>query len=295
MKLSLGPSLYYWPRDTVFAFYDAVAAAPVDVVYLGEAVCSRRRELRLADWLAIAARLRDAGKEVVLSTLALIESGSDAATVKRLADNGEFDIEANEMGAVRAAAGRPFVAGSSLNIYNPDSLDWIASLGARRWVVPFEVPQAELAAIQKNRPAGVETEVFVYGRMPLAWSARCFTARHHNLPKDDCQFRCIEDPDGLCLATREGQDFLVLNGIQTQSARVYNLVGEIDAVRSHGVDLIRVSPQSKGTVEVLEVFAALRDGALGVQAARERLAALMPAEGCNGYWHGRAGLEQVPA
>jgi hypothetical protein len=62
--------------------------------------------------------------------------------------------------------------------------------------------------------------VFAYGRMPLAFSARCFTARHRNLPKDDCQFSCMDHPDGLMLKTRESEDFLVLNGIQTQSARV---------------------------------------------------------------------------
>ena len=49
MKIALGPLQYYWPRDKVFAFYDAMAATPVDIVYLGETVCSRRHELRQSD------------------------------------------------------------------------------------------------------------------------------------------------------------------------------------------------------------------------------------------------------
>ena len=77
LKLSLGPLLYYWQRDVTFDFYDAIAATAVDVIYLGETVCSRRHELRLADWLDIAKRLRAAGKEVVLSTQVLLESGAE--------------------------------------------------------------------------------------------------------------------------------------------------------------------------------------------------------------------------
>ena len=51
MQLALGPLLYYWPRLTVFDFYQAAAEWPVDIVYLGESVCSRRHELRLSNWL----------------------------------------------------------------------------------------------------------------------------------------------------------------------------------------------------------------------------------------------------
>ncbi|MHB1199177.1 MAG: ubiquinone anaerobic biosynthesis protein UbiV [Polaromonas sp.] len=294
MKLALGPLLYYWQRDAVFAFYDAMATTPVEVVYLGETVCSRRHELRLADWLEIAARLRDAGKEVVLSTQVLLESGTDVSTMHRIVGNGDFRVEANDMGAVHNLAGKvSFVAGPHLNLYNLASLQWMAALGASRWVMPLEMKRDDLAKLQQGRPEGLQTEVFAYGRMPLAYSARCFTARHRNLPKDDCRFSCLEHPDGLMLKTREREEFLVLNGTQTQSARVYNLVDELDDMHALGVDVLRLSPQSTHMQDVIGIFDAARTQALAPQEALKRLQPLMPDNGCNGYWHGRPGLDQV--
>jgi collagenase-like PrtC family protease len=294
MKLALGPLLYYWPRNTVFRFYEGIAATPVDIVYLGEAVCSRRHELRLADWIEIGHQLRQAGKEVVLSTQVLLESGSDVATMHRIIANGEFGVEANDMGAVQQLSARklPFVAGPHLNLYNQPTLQWMAGLGATRWVIPLEMSRADLAVLQQDRPATLQTEVFAYGRMPLAFSARCFTARHRNLPKDDCRFGCMDDPDGLVLKTREGEDFLVLNGIQTQSAKVYNLVDQLDVMHGIGVDAVRISPQSNDTQEVIALFDAARRQAITARDAVGRLHALMPGASCDGYWHGRPGLEQ---
>ena len=157
MKLALGPLLYYWPRETVLGFYEAVARTPVDIVYLGETVCSRRRELRLADWLSVAAMLKEAGKEVILSTQVLIESGSDVTTLHKIAEmsvNGDFMVEANDMGAVQQLAGKlPFVAGPHLNLYNLPSLQWMAELGATRWVLPPEAGAAQLTALQAERPS----------------------------------------------------------------------------------------------------------------------------------------------
>ena len=294
MKLALGPILYYWPRDEVLAFYEAVAASPVDIVYLGETVCSRRHEVRLNDWFDIATALRDAGKEVVLSTQVLIESGADVTVLHKIADNGSFMVEANDMGAVHCLEGKvPFVAGPHLNIYNLPTLQWLAPLGIHRWVMPLEMSGADLALIQKGKPSEVQTEVFAYGRMPLAFSARCFTARHCNLPKDDCQFKCMEHPDGLLMRTREDEEFLVLNGIQTQSARVYNLLPDIKAMRDIGVDVLRISPQAQHTVRISELFHGVMTGQLDAATANTELQTLMPEQACNGYWHAKPGLELV--
>ena len=297
MKLALGPPLYYWPRQQVFDFYDAIASSPVDIVYLGETVCARRHELRVQDWADIAARLAAAGKQAILGTQTLIESESDLKTLRRVTEEMDFPIEANDMGAVHVltAEKRPFVAGPFLNIFNAATLAMMARLGASRWVMPVEMSAASLAELQAARPTGLETEVFAYGRMPLAFSARCFTARHFNLQKDDCQFKCLDFPDGLLIKTREGEAFLTLNGIQTQSSKVYNLIGEVDSLREMGVDVLRISPQSQHTPELLEIFRARIGGTLDVPAARSRMAALEVAQPCNGFWYGKPGLDQIAA
>jgi len=292
LKLALGPLLYYWPRAKTMEFYERIAETPVDIVYLGETVCSRRHELRLGDWLALAAMLQERGKEVVLSTLTLIESSADLAAQRRLTANGHFQVEANDMGAVHMLSGQArFVAGPHLNIYNPSTLQLMHEQGAQRWVMPLEMSCVGLRHMQASRPQGMQTEVFAYGRMPLAFSARCFTARNRNLPKDDCRFSCLEHPDGLLMRTREQQRFLVLNGIQSQSALVCNLIAELPQMQVLGVDVVRLSPQSEHMPAVIAAFDAVRQGSKNPRTTAPLLAPLQPADACNGYWYGRPGLE----
>ena len=153
----------------------------------------------------------------------------------------------------------------------------------------------DLALMQQGRPSGMETEVFAYGRMPLAFSARCFTARHRNLPKDDCQFSCLAHADGLMMRTRENEEFLVLNGTQTQSAKVYNLINELNDMRALGVDVVRISPQSQHTADIVNLFHGVLTQEMSAAQALQAMAGLMPDQACNGYWYGKPGLEQIVA
>lgn len=288
INLSLGPLLYYWSREDTLSFYDEAASWQVSRIYLGETVCSRRHLLRLTDWLELAEKLAAAGKEVVLSSQTLIESESDLKTLRRIVSDGRFLAEANEWGAVRmlAEAGAAFVAGPTLNVYNPETLDVLAGLGATRWLPPVEMSRATLAALLERAPNGMETEVFAYGKLPLAYSARCFTARHYTLPKDDCQFRCLDHSDGLSLSTGENEAFLTLNGTQTQSAGVYNLIEELPSLRELKISTLRMSPQSRHMGRVVEAFHTALAGQPHVDLTR-----VMPGRPVDGYWHGRAGLE----
>ncbi|MDM8568697.1 U32 family peptidase [Thiotrichales bacterium HSG1] len=291
-KLSLGPVLYYWSRETLFDFYEQMMTTDVDIIYLGETVCSKRKSLRTSDWLELAAKLTDAGKEVVLSTLSLIEAESELKTLRSLCDNDKFMVEANDMAAVQLLEGKKFVTGHSVNIYNNNSLDFLAKIGLIRWVLPVELSRDTLADFQANRPEGVETEIFVYGRLPLAYSARCFTARAHNLPKDNCQYRCIDYQDGLTLFSQDNKPFLTINGIQTQSAYTYNLLSALPDIISLEVDVLRISPQSFHTERVIEIFKNCLKKPETMSDGMAKLQRIIPMGSCDGYWHGTAGMDE---
>jgi len=287
MKLSLGPVLFYWDRQHTLDFYADMAGMPLDVIYLGENVCSKRRDMGLDDWLGLARELKQQSTaQLVLSGLALVEAASELSSLRRLCENGELLVEANDMGAVQylSERGLPFVGGPALNLYNGHALAELVSSGMQRWVPPVEISgtmirdaRAQLSQLGVAMP---EIEIFAYGHLPLAYSARCFTARAENRPKDDCQFCCQNYPEGIPLLSQEGEALFTINGIQTLSASVSNLLADYPALVDSGAELLRLSPRASGMIEVVQAFDAVRNGGLPPLAV----------DGCNGYWHGQPGM-----
>ncbi|WP_413112961.1 U32 family peptidase [Thaumasiovibrio sp. DFM-14] len=287
MQYALGPILYFWPQINIETFYQQAAASQADIIYLGETVCSKRREVKPQDWLNIARMLADNGKQVVLSTMALLEAQSEIKVLKRYIDNGEFAIEANDISGIGLAAQAriPFIVGPAINTYNALTLKIFAKQGMIRWCMPVELSREWLVNILNQcDELGIrdqfKTEVFGYGYLPLAYSARCFTARAENRSKDDCQTCCIHHPNGIPVSSQEGEAVFTLNGIQTQSGYCYNLQNDLPTMQGL-VDVVRLSPLGLDTLDTLAEFKA------GQSTTLQQV-------DCNGYWHRLAGIVQRP-
>lgn len=287
MQYAIGPILYFWPKTEVESFYREIAASSADIVYLGETVCNKRRELKASDWIALAKEVANSGKQVVLSTQALLQAPSEVNELQRYCDNGEFMIEANDVGAIELVRQHklPFVCGPAINAYNAATLKLLISQGMRRYTMPVELSRDWLKGLLdelgSELRSQIEVEIFAYGHLPLAYSARCFTARSLNRGKDDCQLCCLDYPEGRVVNSQEGEPIFVLNGIQTQSGRCYNL-SQDQASMEGLVDVVRISPSYQKTRQVLEQFQ---------QAAAGEKSPI--GDGVNGYWHQLAGLKQA--
>lgn len=269
MELTVGPNQFFWPADRWTALYDDLVDAPVDRVVLGELICSKRLPFyqdRIPDAVAT---LLAAGKSVALTSLALVTLKRERKLTAELADMG-VEVEINDLTALpHLPQGTKFSVGPLVNVYNEGTLAWLASRGATRVCLPPELPLASvetLAAAGAN--LGVAIEVWGHGRLPLAISGRCYHARLHGRTKDNCQFACEDDPDGLNVRTVDDQPFMAMNGVQTLSDTYASVAHQIDTLTKAGVSALRLSPQSKGFVATCELYRQLLDGILdGTQAA----------------------------
>jgi collagenase-like PrtC family protease len=315
MELTLGPVLFEWKREKLMQFYETVAEMAVETVYLGEMVCDKR-------WLGaetiseIAEKLTRAGKKVVLSSLVVVSNETELEQTRELV-RLPYAVEANDMSVfnmVEAQKNRDAVeadgsretkelrAGPHITTYNVPSVEFLQSVGVEHVTFPVELSGEAIAFNIKE--TGIKGEVFGHGKVPLAFSWRCYTSRAHGLDKSNCAHDCARDPDGMEISSIEGEPLFTINGTTILSAKTYSLIEFTDDMVAKGVAAIRISPQSIGTAEVVETFRARLAEEISSDEALERLLVLSRktagANGlCNGWWLGRAGMEyaraEVPA
>lgn len=293
MELTVAPIPFFWPADRLVAFYDEIAEAPVDRVVLGELVCSKRLpfyEDRLAE---VTERLVAAGKEVVLTSLGLITLPRERKAAKLLIEAGA-EVEINDLTALAyLPEGQAFSVGPLVNTYNESTLAWLAERGARRIGLPPELPLDSVTVLAEAAARlGVTVEVWAHGRAPLAIAGRCYHARLHGRTKDNCQFACEADPDGLLVDTIDGEHFFAMNGVQTLSAAHVSAVHQVEALAAAGVGALRLSPQSEGFARLAAIWRDRVDGALDGPGAEAAIRALYPEiDLADGYLDGDRGAD----
>ncbi|OGQ06468.1 MAG: hypothetical protein A2W38_00675 [Deltaproteobacteria bacterium RBG_19FT_COMBO_58_16] len=291
MELTIGPVLFEWKRDEIIRFYREVEQMDVDRVYIGEVVCTKKRALRLGDIPAIRDGLEKAGKKVTLSSLAVVSNDEELDFTRELLSLSP-SVEANDMSVLNIVdpSQKEVFAGPHITTYNVPSLEFLSSIGVKRAAFPVELPRAAVAYNIEN--TGVFAEVFAHGKVPLAFSWRCYTSRAYGLSKTECRHDCANFPDGMELKNVDGAAVFTVNGTTLLSADTYTLVELVEDMKAIGVGALRVSPQYRGTEKVAEVFRKRIDGLIGPGEGLAELAALGE-RFCNGWYMGGAGKDYI--
>lgn len=292
LKLSLGPVLFNWTPDAWRDFYfQAADESPVADVYIGEVVCSKRQPFFDTLIPEVVDRLKRAKKNVIFSSLALVMNKREREATKELSTQTDFMVEANDMSAHGLLSGKPHMIGHCINVYNEATLEKLCVEGATRFCLPQELPGDSIYRLaEKASSLKAEIEVQAFGRIPLAISGRCYHARLHGLSKDSCQFVCAKDPDGKPLQTIDGDDFLVLNGVQTMSHTCLDLLPDLPRLTGQGVSVFRLSPHSHSMTETAHLFDGVLCGRTDPKEAQKRLKNLYPEMPfSNGFYRGREG------
>lgn len=255
MELTVGPAQFFWSAETWSDFYTELAQAPVDRVVVGELVCSKRLPFYQDRIPEALSRLADAGKDVALTSLALVTLKRERKLTAELIEMG-VTVEINDLTALAyLPKNTQFSVGPLVNVYNEGTLRWLASCGARRVCLPPELPISSVEALAKVAgDLDLAVEAWGHGRLPLAISGRCYHARLHGRTKDNCQFACEDDPDGLDVQTRDGRPFLAMNGVQTLSDTYACTDHQIEKLQAAGVRALRLSPQSRGFTRLCGLY-----------------------------------------
>ncbi len=112
--------------------------------------------------------------------------------------------------------------------------------------------------------------------------------------KDNCQFVCGEEPDGLPVKTLDSQPFLALNGVQTLSHTCQSLIEDLPDLLQAGIRRFRLSPQDCDMVEVARIHDDVLKQVTSPDEGAARLRKIYPdVPLSNGFLHGNIGAAWI--
>ncbi len=291
MDISLSQIPFNWTEKAITDFYKEMAHLPLGTIYIGDTVCSKREAtISTKQWLTIAEELQAKGKLVIFSTLGMIETNPELSQLAKTCTETPFMLEANDISSVNILSrlDKEFACGPGINIYNHNTLNILQQKGMVRWTPPVELSIEAIADIRNAaKNTNLEIELFAFGYLPLAISARCYSARQEGLDKEHCGNICNKTPFGYCVDTTDGKDFLRINGTQTMSAAIHNALNGWKAAEAAGINSLRISPANTDMKSVIEQTYSMLSGNIdSVEIEldpRERF--------CDGFAFNRAGIE----
>lgn len=305
MKITLGPIPFQWDKEKIITFYREITNTPVTTVYIGEVVCSKRTILGRDFLERIGRMLQDEGKEVVLSTLGLITNREELEYVRSLIDL-PFSIEVNNIGVLNLLESnrsgilpdvpdlpdKRLIAGPHLAVYNAPTAKFFSDMNIRRFVFMPELHKDAIESISSNI-SSIEKEIIGFGNLPVASSWRCYTVRALEMTKNNCAIVCKKHPEGMQLETMDGMPVFNINGTQLMSARKVCMIGQLDILKSLGIEYLRIIPQERNTVDIIDTFRKVIEGVITSQDAVGVLRGYAPEGLSNGWFHGQAGWEFI--
>lgn len=287
IKLTLGPVLFHWDLDRLWAFYCKVAEeTTIDRVHVGEVICGRRSQYQRPLLSKIIDMLEVAGKEVVFSDLAMpgrhpLDEESDL-----LCPRCDL-VEINSLARLDRHAAKAIVIGPFLDVYNEESARFLVRLGAQTICLPVTLPRASVRAIA-TACAMSEIEVFAFGRVPRVLSAVCHHARLHGREEQTCRLVCGRDPDGLVVSFTDRATPFVVNGCQVLSQGIRAYCPSVAELRAFGISRLRISPHTTDIVAVCRIYRRLLDELLEPADAARQLSDLsLPGGICDEYLQGQ--------
>jgi collagenase-like PrtC family protease len=297
LKISVAPTPAAWGKSALKDFYRNIAESAAHTVFVGETICSKRDVLSYQDLDEIASILREKGKKVYYSSLALLTTEEEFERIHQLIPL--FDgVEANTIGILNlfekndpSVKGKDLVIGPYLNIYNWQAAQYLKKFQPARIVAPFEIPHESIDDIIKK--TDIPMEILAWGHLPTAISWRCYTARSLDLTRENCGKVCFQHPDGMLLKTVDDNDLFIINGLQVLSAKTYCLVEQLELLDEMNIKHLRIEASKDHGNEIINTFSAVLSKDLSPREAMEKLAPFASHGVCNGWFWKEPGWKYV--